>query len=1020
MKRFHIFTIIAMLLCLMTVSANKVGTSKTTSINHTAQKSDTPPVGTTAYYELTIRNCFKKNDWAGAKRLLDEGLEKYPQMSALNELMGKYYIHMAETDAKQGKSATPHYDKARYYLIRAISIDEKNVQARYDMLKVETETGHYSTAIVYCNDLLEENPYNEELWRKKIDLYRRLNNNDEADRLLERIYSIYPGDAQLRRDVIERKTILAQKQRENGDFKGQEQTLRQLIELDPNTADHHHALINFLYSNGRVEEAAEAAAHGASVTKNIEFIKKHTSMLCELNRHREAVEYVRNLMVTLKYPSLKTLLNQLELDAAHAAQYNDAYIAYAKIYESQHSAEVLDYLVATSIERWYLDDALYYIGEHLRVKGESPKMLYNQYLINKRLGNTRKANALLEDLYKRYPQNEDITEEMMLLLMDRAKEMMDQQQYYEAIPVLEKIVQSDAYAYLRDGATRRLFNCYFQTKLYAKAENLLSTMSGTQRITQTALLYNAWGKPKKALDYLAESYRNSPSTGLEQVQNEDTRRILSYTYEEIALPFIKELLNTNRVYMAEHYTKEAIEICPESDAMLRYGITASGRAGDTLSVKRYIELGRQQFPEEPYYILKDAQQHIHSKDYDFALDEIMPLFDEFSGDSAQIAIFVECNVLKAEQYLKKKQPDAALEVIRGALEYAPDHTELFYLQGQAYEMKKEWQLAYESYKKYKPGLGELVEYNHHLEEVSAHTIKNTLSIEYQQARPGSDDVISGNAYLNYSHTFKGKTTLDVGMAYAGRDGSAVKVDKEMTTGGTAVQIGAGVEHSFTSRFTAKIEAAWAPRYFPIINARLSASYDFNHDWQLSAFASYRLLNSYAGVYGWVRPVLGYNSYSEPILGDPEYVRTGWSVNKKSMFQVGAGVSKGLNHFTLSLGGSVLLFNSNIHFNSNLKMQYFPKTGNRSDIFTVIGVGTAPESSLIDRSMPVGFNKLNTFVSLGGDWFINRWLSLTLSGSWYTILAQSERLATTYIVNDPLIMEDYRNYFYIHGGLKISF
>ena len=102
------------------------------------------------------------------------------------------------------------------------------------------------------------------------------------------------------------------------------------------------------------------------------------------------------------------------------------------------------------------------------------------------------------------------------------------------------------------------------------------------------------------------------------------------------------------------------------------------------------------------------------------------------------------------------------------------------------------------------------------------------------------------------------------------------------------------------------------------------------------------------------------------------------------------------------------------------MKFFPQEGNASNIFAVAGLGTAPESSLIDRSLPVGFNKLNTFVGFGGSYFVNRWLTFTLSGTWYTMLSQSERLTTTYIANDPYIREDYRNYFYVHAGAMITF
>lgn len=990
---------------------------------------DTPPEGSTAYYELNIRDRFKNLNWEGGKKLLDEAIKKYPQMSAFHELMGRYYMHHGsealkasqnnneakEFSARKARQATAYYDKARYYLIRAISIDEKNVQARFHMLQVETDTKHYSSAIVYCNDLLEENPYNEDLWRKKIDLNRKLGNNAEADRLLERLYTIYPSDDQIRQDLVDRKTIKARKQRDNGDAKGQEETLRQLLEIDSKNAANYHALANLLYRSGRVAEAAEVEGQGAAMTNRTDFVEKRASMLCEMNRHREAVEYVKAHMARTGNNSLSSLVKDLDIEAARAAQYNDAYIAYAKIYESQHSAEALDYLVNTSIERWYLDDALQYIKESLRVKGESKKMLYNQYIVNKRLGNTRKANALLTDLYNRYPDDETISEDMMLLLLDDSKELMDQGMYSEAVPMLEKVFNSKAYPYLRDAAAQRLYNCYFQARQYPKAEKLLSQMDSSKRIAQTATLYNAWGKTKEALDFLSREYHACPDSA------STMRNLISYTYEEIALPYVKNLLINNKVNEACRVLEEALTICPDNTDLLRYAITASQRKGDIEAVTKYIARGRNRYPNDPYFILKDAQIRRLSGNHKAMYDEIVQLLDDYPGDSLLISLYVESIIEIAQEYLKDKQPEEALQVVQSALRFAPDNSELYYYQGVAYEHLKEWDNAYKSFLKYKPGYAEVSEYHHHLEQILNHKLNNSISLEYQQARPGSEDVISGNAYINYAHKFSTRNTLYAGMAYAGRDGSTKQSDTEMTRGGVGVQLSGGWEHSFNNRLSGKIEAAIASRYFPILMARLSGSYLFDKEWTLSLFASYRMLRAYTGVYGWEKPVIGYDKTTDkPIYGDAEYIRKGWHEAKRSMLQAGANLSKTLGQFNLSGEVSGMYFTRSLYFNTNFKMQFFPQEGNATHIFAVGGVGTAPESSLIDRSMPVGFKDLNSFVGLGGSYFANRWLTFGLAGTWYTMLLQSERLETTYTVNDPYIRDDYRNYFYLHASVKISF
>ncbi len=96
-----------------------------------------------------------------------------------------------------------NYDQSRYHLVKAIDDNYNNVNAKHLLVDVEDITEkNYSSAICYVNELLEVNPYWRGLWRRKIELYRKQNNDVEADRLLKRINQIYPNDTILRKDYI--------------------------------------------------------------------------------------------------------------------------------------------------------------------------------------------------------------------------------------------------------------------------------------------------------------------------------------------------------------------------------------------------------------------------------------------------------------------------------------------------------------------------------------------------------------------------------------------------------------------------------------------------------------------------------------------------------------------------------------------------------------------------------------------------------------------------------------------------
>ena len=59
------------------------------------------------------------------KALLDEGLQKYPKVSDLQWLMGKYWFH--EKD----------YDQSRYHLVKAVEDNYNNVNAKHLLVDVE-------------------------------------------------------------------------------------------------------------------------------------------------------------------------------------------------------------------------------------------------------------------------------------------------------------------------------------------------------------------------------------------------------------------------------------------------------------------------------------------------------------------------------------------------------------------------------------------------------------------------------------------------------------------------------------------------------------------------------------------------------------------------------------------------------------------------------------------------------------------------------------------------------------------
>lgn len=224
---------------------------------------------TPVQYETEIRAAFRQDDWSKARTLLDEAEPEYGTLSAFCEMKGHYFYHFQQ------------YDMARRWCILALRDDASNTQALEILVRVERETGNYATAISHVNSLLEFSPYNARLWRQKIELYRFLGNDLEANRLLERLYAIYPEDTLIRKDVIYQQEQAYYAQRSSGNLLAQEKSLRSLIDNDPTNADHYYALTNLLLQQGRKEEALAVASQGYAATKSGKLRRKRNDILGE-------------------------------------------------------------------------------------------------------------------------------------------------------------------------------------------------------------------------------------------------------------------------------------------------------------------------------------------------------------------------------------------------------------------------------------------------------------------------------------------------------------------------------------------------------------------------------------------------------------------------------------------------------------------------------------------------------------------------------------------------------------------
>ncbi len=402
-----------------------------------------------AQYADTIKWLMDNKEWERAKKFIDAADPEWGYTADMRYLNGRYYHHIGRPD------------EARMHLLYALEEDNSRTDALDLLVKIEQEEGNYATAIVHVNDLLAFSPYNIYLWRKKIELYRQSGNDYEADRLLGRLAEIYPENEQVRKDVAYRQELKANAARKQGNEEEVQKQMQSLIANNPAKQPGYYLdLAASLLREGKRREAEEVCARGVQNTRgNRALIRKRVAILSEEARYQEAEGYLRDCIRMYKANDLEPLLEGLQREAAEAADANDAYTRYRHLYGSQQDSTSLEWLMRTSMQRGYWDDAQYYISEARKRDGDTPELLAKAQLTEQRLGNERAANRLLEQRFAADPNDADVREAIAEKRLRAGTDLMAEEQWVQALPLLEQADTLTTDTTLQETIRRRITAC---------------------------------------------------------------------------------------------------------------------------------------------------------------------------------------------------------------------------------------------------------------------------------------------------------------------------------------------------------------------------------------------------------------------------------------------------------------------------------------------------------------------------------------------------------------------------------
>ena len=903
-------------------------------------------------YVEQITNFFSQHRWAKGKELLDEALELYPDDAQLQYQAGRYWWN--------AKS----YDKCRYHLVKAVGINYHYVDAKSMLVNVEEITGNYSSAVCYVNELLEVNPYWKGLWLRKVDLYKKMGNFEEANTLLKRLSVIYPNDASINSDFFDVLETTYQQARVSGDLTAAEESLREIVRITPNDADYQLAYANILIRKGKLNDALDNLSAAVNANPgNVPLIKKTTDILMETGRSMGALALVRSQMAITHSPELTKLYETLLNETAFMENESDPYQLYTRVYNREHSMEALQYLMNQSVKRGYYDDALYYIKEMRKKRGESPRWDMLEYDVYTRMGRSESAAKVMQEALLKFPDDYDINLACSRERLSEAGEAMSEERYSAAVPLLEWIYAQTVDPDLKAAAVRRLAVCYRETNLPEKAVAMLKERLKTDPEYQVTLDYASLlvkqGKPEAALMALQDSYNEATDSLAIQ--------LLGSAIKETAYPYLKEQLANGAINGLQPLTDLILAVDPTDYWGLRYSLRT---AEDPLP---YAIRGVECYPNDLTFPIKAATVLADRGEYDVALGVLRVYLQDFPADDDLQKTYAGISDTFANKLYKERNYDRAESVLDSALAVRPLEPGIRYTRGLIYEKNKQWDSAYVYQRNYQPSILEEDEYKARMDGLRARTLRNSIDAGLDVFRFADTDHLIGIATAGYAHSWP-KNELQIRANYTGRDADW---DDELamynSVGGRGLQVQAGWTHHFGTRLSMGATAGYGTAFFPKVLADINSTLHFPKDWDMELGMQFRYLPDDSQMY---------------------VLNLGTSHTWENMY-AGAKLSGGF-------------LQGKLFFNGSFRYRFYPFEAGRTYVEMQAGAGTAPEITFLNYYYSSAvFNHLNSYVAATFSWAVSYNLSIQLSGTWNTLYNQGSIVS-------------YRNLFLAHVSASFIF
>lgn len=869
-------------------------------------------------------------------------------------------------------------DSARIELNYVINKSPRYRDAYIYLVNMEDLACNYLQALEYADMGLKYFPNDRDLLLKKLNIYVKMGDWMESNRLADYLFDRFSADPFIRSVYLDYKLSIARQYSHRGYIEIAKRAYESVLEQDPLNKEALSAIYSLDIRSGNYESSLAYTNRALQSTPNsYEYLMKKVAILDAMSRYVEAIAVVEKLMKL--YPTnadVQRLNTYIRMEAGRFYMNTDPYLLFAAVLEREPSnRDALIYIINLCFARGNQTMALQWVNFGLKSSPRDYELLKRKLGILEEMKRYGAASVIAESMFRDNPN--DVNKANFLELRTlAAKQYMNEMEYDSAIVSLKSVLFYDR---SNVAATNYLINIYIAQKRYDDA---------LRTIDEALVFYPNDEHLLFKKSVVLEGYqRYADAAAISKILLEahpENRQYLSSLIEQ-SLAAGRQAMQYDDYYNTLKVLRDVLDKQPDHVDALNYMINIESAVHDYDSALYYADQGLKYYPDSKDFLFRKSLVYADARQFKTAYEISGPLLKAYPYNSKYRTAYMEQHLGAGRQHVDNLQRDSALVEFYEALSVAPrDTIPLYYTINLLYDMKQydtalallnrgrkfhpqvhyflfrkaevlEAQGKYEEAWRNADTLAKMTNYPKHIDFAAllyARRLRNEIGLFYLHSKtiigPTIQPNIASIATVQYSRLIK-KGVLNFRVNYAGR------------LAGPGYQFEAETYYTHSKSWSSYAAAAYSPN--PLVFPGLRLAYSIN-----------KSLNNGWGAELGVR-----------------YLRL---MNNSDLLSPVAGVSKEINDFYINfklyqmrlryvdtLGDSTL---NRRYFTGILTVRYYLRENQTEYFSAMAGYGNAPDDFSTAYFLAENANFKMVSCGVGYRKFFHYRTSFGINASWYNI------------------------------------